>query len=215
MGTAAPGPRGRCWRSRACRWSCRPRAGPCAPLPASAWSWRRGARWGSSGNRGLAKPMLSRAVARLLPRRAKLSGAVHFDGHNLAELDAEALRRLRGRSLAFVFQDPMTSLNPVLTIGAQIVETLREHLGLDRRGGLRRAIELLRRSASPTPEQRAKAVSAPVLRRHAPAHDDRHRAGLRARTAHRRRAHHGARRHRAGADPGLAERAAAPSGGWR
>jgi len=109
---------------------------------------------GIVGESGSGKTMLSRAVARLLPRRAKLSGAVHFDGHNLAELDAEALRRLRGRSLAFVFQDPMTSLNPVLTIGAQIIETLREHLGLDRPAAVRRAIELLGQVGIPSPEQR-------------------------------------------------------------
>jgi peptide/nickel transport system ATP-binding protein len=111
---------------------------------------------GIVGESGSGKTMLSRAVARLLPRRAKLSGAVHFDGQNLAELDAEALRRLRGRALAFVFQDPMTSLNPVLTIGAQIIETLREHLGLDRPAAVRRAIELLGQVGIPSPEQRLK-----------------------------------------------------------
>ena len=109
---------------------------------------------GIVGESGSGKTMLSRAVAQLLPRRAKLSGAVRFDGQMLTALAPEALRRLRGRALAFVFQDPMTSLNPVLTIGSQIIETLREHLGLDRPAAARRAVELLGEVGIPSPEQR-------------------------------------------------------------
>jgi peptide/nickel transport system ATP-binding protein len=109
---------------------------------------------GIVGESGSGKTMLSRAIARLLPRPARLSGRVLFDGQNLAELKGEALRRLRGRALAFVFQDPMTSLNPVLSIGAQITETVREHLGLDTPAAVRRAIELLTSVGIPSPEQR-------------------------------------------------------------
>ena len=109
---------------------------------------------GIVGESGSGKTMLSRAVAQLLPRRAKLSGAVRFDGQMLTALAPEALRRLRGRALAFVFQDPMTSLNPVLTIGSQIIETLREHLGLDRPAAARRAVELLGEVGIPSPDQR-------------------------------------------------------------
>ena len=58
--------------------------------------------------------MLSRAILQLLPKKAKLSGRVMFDGQDLVQLVAGTLRKLRGRSLAVVFQDPMTSLNPVL-----------------------------------------------------------------------------------------------------
>jgi peptide/nickel transport system ATP-binding protein len=109
---------------------------------------------GIVGESGSGKTMLSRAVAQLLPRRAKLSGVVRFAGDTLTALEPEALRRLRGRSLAFVFQDPMTSLNPVLSIGSQIIETLREHLGLDRAAAVRRAVELLGEVGIPSPEQR-------------------------------------------------------------
>ena len=109
---------------------------------------------GIVGESGSGKTMLSRAVAQLLPRRAKLSGVVRFAGETLTSLEPEALRRLRGRSLAFVFQDPMTSLNPVLSIGSQIIETLREHLGLDRAAAARRAVELLGEVGIPSPEQR-------------------------------------------------------------
>ena len=109
---------------------------------------------GIVGESGSGKTMLSRAVARLLPRSARLSGRVLFDQQNLAELAPEALRRLRGRSLAFVLQDPMTSLNPVLTVGRQITETLREHLGLDAPAARGRAIELLRNVGIPSAAER-------------------------------------------------------------
>src|SRR5262249_7290271 len=100
------------------------------------------------------KSMLSRAVAQLLPRKAVLAGRIGFDGQELTRLTPEELRHLRGRSIAFVFQDPMTSLNPVLTIGTQLVETLREHLDVDRATAVRRAIDLLTAVGIPSPGQR-------------------------------------------------------------
>jgi peptide/nickel transport system ATP-binding protein len=109
---------------------------------------------GIVGESGSGKTMLSRAILQLTPRRARLSGRVRFDGRELTTLAAEALRRLRGRSIAVVFQDPMTSLNPVLTIGRQIIETLREHLAIDAAAALRRAVELLAEVGIPAPEQR-------------------------------------------------------------
>jgi peptide/nickel transport system ATP-binding protein len=109
---------------------------------------------GIVGESGSGKTMLSRAILQLAPRRARLSGRVQFDGRELTTLAAEALRRLRGRSIAVVFQDPMTSLNPVLTIGRQIVETLREHLAIDAAAARRRAVELLAEVGIPAPEQR-------------------------------------------------------------
>jgi peptide/nickel transport system ATP-binding protein len=111
---------------------------------------------GIVGESGSGKTMLSRAVAQLLPRKAALSGRVIFDGQDIARLAPESLRRLRGRSIAFVFQDPMTSLNPVLNVGYQIVETLREHLGLDAAAAAHRAVELLTAVGIPSPEQRLK-----------------------------------------------------------
>jgi peptide/nickel transport system ATP-binding protein len=90
----------------------------------------------------------------LLPKKAKLSGRVMFDGQDLARLAPERLRKLRGRSLAVVFQDPMTSLNPVLTIGTQLIETLQEHLELDGNTAKHRSVELLAAVGIPAPEQR-------------------------------------------------------------
>jgi peptide/nickel transport system ATP-binding protein len=109
---------------------------------------------GIAGESGSGKTMLSRAILGLLPRRARLGGRVRFDGHDLTNLDAGALRRLRGRSLAVVFQDPMTSLNPVLTIGLQITETLHAHLGMTGAAARKRAAELLAAVGIAEPEQR-------------------------------------------------------------
>ncbi|QOZ35726.1 ABC transporter ATP-binding protein [Bradyrhizobium sp. CCBAU 53421] len=109
---------------------------------------------GIVGESGCGKTMLSRAVLQLLPKKAKLSGRVMFDGQDLTTLSAERLRKLRGRSLAVVFQDPMTSLNPVLTIGTQLIETIVEHLELDLAQARQRSIELLAAVGIPAPEQR-------------------------------------------------------------
>jgi peptide/nickel transport system ATP-binding protein len=113
-----------------------------------------GSTLGVVGESGCGKTMLSRAILQLLPKRARLSGRVMFNGRDLASLPAEALRRLRGPELAVVFQDPMTSLNPVLTVGTQLVETLQAHLGMDTMAALRRSAGLLSEVGIPAPEQR-------------------------------------------------------------
>ncbi len=109
---------------------------------------------GVVGESGCGKTMLSRAILQLLPKKAKLTGRVIFDGQDLVSLDREKLRKLRGRQLAVVFQDPMTSLNPVLTIGTQLIETLQEHLDLDMAAAKKRSVELLAAVGIPAPEQR-------------------------------------------------------------
>lgn len=109
---------------------------------------------GIVGESGCGKTMLSRVILQLLPKQARLSGRVMFDGQDLARIDRELLRRLRGRSLAVVFQDPMTSLNPVLTIGTQLGETLQEHLELDSVHARARSAELLAAVGISAPEQR-------------------------------------------------------------
>jgi peptide/nickel transport system ATP-binding protein len=132
------------------------RRGPLRAVDAVTLSLGAGRTLGIVGESGSGKSMLSRAVARLLPPKAAVGGRVLFAGEDLTRLPEERLRRLRGKAIAFVFQDPMTSLNPVLTIGSQIIETLREHLTLDWGAARERAVALLAAVGIPSPEQRLK-----------------------------------------------------------
>ena len=119
-----------------------------------------------------------------------------------AALRTRRCAQMRGGEIGMVFQEPMTSLNPVLTIGRQITETLEQHRGADRAAARASARSSCSDwSASPIRARRLQAVSASALGRHAPARDDRDRAGLRSQADHRRRADDRARRDHPGADP--------------
>ncbi len=97
------------------------------------------------GESGCGKSVLSRALLRLLPDAAtRRSGRMCFEGTDLGALDEKALRKVRGKDIAMIFQDPMSSLNPVLTIERQIGEVLELHLGLGRAERKQRTVELLR-----------------------------------------------------------------------
>jgi peptide/nickel transport system ATP-binding protein len=82
---------------------------------------------GLVGESGSGKSATSLAVLRLLPATARVAGSVGFDGENLLTLSEEAMRRRRGREIAMIFQEPMTALNPVMPVGAQIAEAVRAH----------------------------------------------------------------------------------------
>src|ERR1700731_4634524 len=82
---------------------------------------------GLVGESGSGKSAASLAVLRLLPGTATGAGSVIFDGEDLLGLREEAMRRRRGREIAMIFQEPMTALNPVMTVGAQIAEAVRAH----------------------------------------------------------------------------------------
>jgi peptide/nickel transport system ATP-binding protein len=104
----------------------------------------RGRTLGIVGESGCGKSMTALSIMGLLPRRARIAhGTVLFDGRDLARLSRRQLRDVRGRDVAMIFQDPMTSLNPALKIGVQLRETLERHLGLSRRTARARAVELL------------------------------------------------------------------------
>jgi oligopeptide/dipeptide ABC transporter ATP-binding protein len=100
---------------------------------------------GVVGESGSGKSVTMMSLIGLLPSPPAevTGGSVLFGGEDLLKADAERLRRIRGGRIGFVFQDPMTSLNPVFTVGFQIMEPLREHKGLDRRAARARAGELL------------------------------------------------------------------------
>ncbi len=110
---------------------------------------------GIVGESGCGKSVTSLAVLGLLARNGRVrSGRALFDGRNLLELSDRALRGLRGREIAMIFQDPMTSLNPVLTIGRQIRETLETHFDLNRKEAEARAAELIDRVGIPSAKAR-------------------------------------------------------------
>ena len=116
----------------------------------------RGRTLGIVGESGCGKSMLSLSLMRLVPSPGRVaSGRVLFDGADLLTLAPAAMREIRGRRIAMIFQEPMTSLNPVYTVGAQIVEAMRAHDGSASTGALRaRAIEALGRVRIPAPDRR-------------------------------------------------------------
>ena len=117
----------------------------------------RGRTLGIVGESGSGKSVLSRSIMGLLPRRnVERSGRVVYDGTDVSALTPGRRKDLWGTQMAMVFQDPMTALNPVLRIGAQITEGLRFHLGLDRGTARANAVALLRSVGIPEPERRLK-----------------------------------------------------------
>ena len=110
------------------------------------------------GESGCGKTVRALSILRLLPEPpAKiLSGKILFDNQDLLSLNAKALQDLRGNSISMIFQDPMTSLNPVLTVGEQIAETLLRHTTMNRREALQKSADLLNRVELPSPEEKLK-----------------------------------------------------------
>ena len=109
------------------------------------------------GESGSGKSVTCLSLLRLLPRNARVTGSVRLEGQELLSLSETDIRRIRGRGIGLVYQDPMAALNPVRTIGAQVAEPLRLHLGLSRRAAAERAAELLGTVGIPSPRQQLKA----------------------------------------------------------
>ena len=116
----------------------------------------RGRTLGLVGESGCGKSVLSRSIMGLLPSTADRTGSITFAGERLDELGPEALRSYWGTQMSMVFQDPMTSLNPVMKIGRQITESLEVHTDLDRGQARETALALLRSVHIPEPERRLK-----------------------------------------------------------
>jgi len=106
------------------------------------------------GESGSGKSVTLRALMRLLPRHARLGGSVRVVGQDVLAMRPRALRDLRGGLVSMVFQDPMTALDPVYTIGQQIGETVRRHTGCDRRAARKQALDLLDLVRVPSAERR-------------------------------------------------------------
>jgi len=112
---------------------------------------------GLVGESGCGKSVTALSLMRLIPQPGRIiSGEIFFDGRDLLKLGNEEIRKLRGNRMAMVFQDPMTSLNPVFTIGNQISEIFRVHKGLKRSEAMNKAQFLLQRVGIPDPSRRIK-----------------------------------------------------------
>lgn len=119
------------------------RIGNIVPVLELSFDINAGEVLGIVGESGSGKSLTLRAILGLLPRAAQTSGNIFWRGRDLTRLAEPGLRAVRGGEIAIVFQEPMTALDPVLTIGRQITETLAEHLALRGRSARARAVELL------------------------------------------------------------------------
>ena len=128
---------------------------------------------GVVGESGAGKSLTGAAIIGLLEPPGRVAGGeILLEGRRIDNLPPEAMRHIRGRQIGAVFQDPLTSLNPLYTVGRQLIETIRTHLPLDGRAARERAIDLLRQTGIPRARGAHRPVPAPVLGRHAPTGGD-------------------------------------------
>ena len=111
---------------------------------------------GLVGESGCGKSVTALSLTRLVPNPPGriVAGSVVFDGVDLLKLSEDGMRKLRGKEIGFIFQDPLTSLNPTLTIGYQIAEAIRQHMGLSKKASFDRVVELLAKVGIPRARDR-------------------------------------------------------------
>jgi len=131
-------------------------AGPLTAVNGVSFSLEAGEAMGVVGESGSGKSVLSRSVMNILAANGTRTGTVTIDGQNIDELSKSERKHFFGVKVAMVFQDPMTSLNPVKRIGVQITEALRYHLKMSRKDADARALDLLQQVRIPSPAQRMK-----------------------------------------------------------
>ena len=129
------------------------RSGPASVVDGIDYRVETGEVFGIAGESGSGKTMSVLALMGLLPPGAAVAGRAVFEGRDLLRLPQRELRRVCGRKLAMVFQDPMTSLHPMLSVGTQLTEHVRRHLGVGRREAAARALELLGEVRIPDPDR--------------------------------------------------------------
>jgi oligopeptide/dipeptide ABC transporter ATP-binding protein len=119
---------------------------------------RKGETLGIVGESGCGKSVTALSVLRLIPNPPGkiVGGNIYLEGRDLLKLPEDEMRKVRGASISMIFQEPMTSLNPVFTVGDQIAEGIRLHQGLSKRESWNKAIEMLRLVRIPDPERRVK-----------------------------------------------------------
>ncbi|MBJ6361804.1 ABC transporter ATP-binding protein [Paenibacillus sp. GCM10012307] len=123
-----------------------------------SFSLKAGETVGIVGESGCGKSVTSLSILRLLGQHGRIKqGEIRFNGENLAVWPENKLRRLRGREISMIFQEPMTSLNPVFTIGSQLTEMIRQHTTLSRKETRARAVDMLRKVGLPHAETLMKA----------------------------------------------------------
>jgi oligopeptide/dipeptide ABC transporter ATP-binding protein len=132
--------------------------GPLRAVDGVGFTLSPGRTLGLVGESGSGKSMTALSLLRLLPSPGRIeTGRILFGGNDLLALSETAMDRIRGRHIGMVFQEPMTALNPVYTVGEQIAEVLTAHRGLDRRAAWAGAVEMLTRVRMPEPATRAEA----------------------------------------------------------
>jgi peptide/nickel transport system ATP-binding protein len=131
------------------------RRGPLVAVDGASFTIAPGEILGVVGESGAGKSLTGTAIIGLLDPPGRIAaGEILLEGERIDKLAHDAMRRIRGRRIGAIFQDPLTSLNPLYTIGAQLMETIRTHLDMDAAGARERALSLLREVGIPAPEAR-------------------------------------------------------------
>lgn len=131
------------------------RHGPLRAVDGITFDLAPGEILGMVGESGAGKSLTGTAITGLLERPGRIDrGEIHFEGQRIDNLSTEAMRRLRGRKIGAIFQDPLTSLNPLMTVGQQLIQTIRTHLDLSREAARKSAINFLAEVGIPAPNAR-------------------------------------------------------------